>query len=220
MPCKSGAATVGLLAFLCAALPATAGGLSQETTAQLEKVIAGEVARQKIPGMAAAVVVDRRVAWSKGFGLADVENSVPVQSNTVFRLASLSKPITAVAILQLVEKGQLDLDAPIQKYVPAFPEKPGPITSRHLLAHTSGIRHYRDDSEQLSTRRYDSLSAALTIFKDDPLLFQPGTSTPTRPTATTFLVVLWKERPRRSSRTMSATTFSCRPAWSKRARTT
>src|SRR5207244_3135366 len=83
-----------------------------------------EMERQHIPGLSVAVAVGGRIRWSAGFGLADLEQAVPARPATIYRLASISKPITAVAILQQAERGALDLDAPIQRYVPSFPEKP------------------------------------------------------------------------------------------------
>ena len=77
--------------------------------------------------------------------------------------------------MQLAERGKLDLDAPVQKYVPSFPEKPWPITARLLLGHLSGIRHYSGPAEVASTRHYTNLIEPLKIFQNDPLLFEPGT---------------------------------------------
>ena len=134
------------------------------------------MSRLGIPGLSAAVVTERRLRWSAAFGVADLENSVPARTTTVYRLASITKPVTAAAVLQLVDAGTIDLDAPIQRYVPAFPEKPWPVTARHLLAHQSGIRNWTEE-EFHSTRRYSSIAESLDAFKDDPLLFQPGTRT-------------------------------------------
>jgi len=161
-----------LLALLMAPAPASARDIP---TRQIQAAIQAEISRQDIPGLSAAIAVDRRVQWAEGFGKADLENSVPARPSTVYRLASVSKPITAVAVLQLAERGSLDLDSPVQKYVPAFPEKAWPLTVRHLLGHLGGIRHYRSQAEVNSTRRYTSLTEALEIFKDDPLLYEPGT---------------------------------------------
>ena len=125
--------------------------------------------------MSVAVVVDDRIAWSAGFGLADVEHGVPARADTVYRIASISKPVAATAVMQLVERGRVDLDAPVQRYVPAFPAKgEQTVTVRHLMTHTSGIRHYRD-GEMESRDTYETVADALRIFKDDPLLFAPGT---------------------------------------------
>jgi CubicO group peptidase (beta-lactamase class C family) len=162
------------LAVLACALPAAAGGLAADKVRDIEKAISEEMGKQQVPGLSAAVAQDLRLAWSGGFGMSDLENSVPARASTVYRLGSISKPITAVAVMQLAERDQLDLDAPIQKYVPAFPEKPWPITARLLLAHLSGIRHYRDQAEVQSTRHYTDLLEPLKIFAADALLFEPG----------------------------------------------
>lgn len=166
-----------LAVVVCAAAPRASrpAALPAARTEAIERIVEAERKRLDIPGLSAAVAIDLRPAWSEGFGMADLENSVPARAGTVYRLASLSKPITAVAVLQLVERGKLDLDAPIQKYVPSFPEKPWPITPRELLAHLSGIRHYRTLEEAQNTRHYSDLREPLRHFQDDPLLFEPGT---------------------------------------------
>jgi serine beta-lactamase-like protein LACTB len=144
--------------------------------AAVETTILAAMSRLAIPGLSAAIVRDRELRWSSGYGLADVENELPATPASVYRLASVSKPITGTAILQLVERGKLDLDAPVQRYVPDFPEKPWPITTRQLLCHQSGLRNWTDE-EFHNTRRYTSLTDALVPFKDDALLFEPGTKT-------------------------------------------
>ncbi len=164
--------------FLWLALPALAlgqTGLERRQVQELERLITAEMARQGIPGMSVAVAVRGRVLWAAGFGLADLENHVPAKATTVYRLASISKPFTAVAVLQLVEQGKMDLEAPVEKYVPSFPKKQWPVTIRHLLCHQGGIRHYRDGAEMNSTRHYTDLIEPLQIFQNDPLLFEPGT---------------------------------------------
>jgi serine beta-lactamase-like protein LACTB len=150
-------------------------GLPPDKVKRIEAVISSEMSRQKIPAVSVAVVTDNQLRWSNGYGLADLENFVPAKATTAYRLASVSKPVTAVAAMQLAERGRLDLDAPVQKYCPAFPRKQWPITARHLLAHVSGIRHYKSFEEAFGARHYNSLVEALDIFKDDPLLFEPGT---------------------------------------------
>jgi CubicO group peptidase (beta-lactamase class C family) len=125
------------------------------------------------PGMSVAVGIDGAIVWAEGFGYADVEQRVPVWEETKFRIGSVSKPLTAAAVGLLVEQGRLDLDAPIQQYVPAFPQKRWPITTRQVAGHLSGIRHYRGD-ETLSAVRYQTVTDGLAIFQDDTLLFQPG----------------------------------------------
>jgi CubicO group peptidase (beta-lactamase class C family) len=133
-------------------------GLPAEKVKQIEALVGAEMAKQKIPGLSVAVVSDRQVRWSAGFGMQDVENNVPARPATVYRLGSISKPITAVAVMQLFERGKLDLDAPVQKYCPAFPEKQWPVTTRQVLGHLAGIRHYKSDEEFNSTRFYASVA--------------------------------------------------------------
>src|SRR4029453_17182160 len=106
--------------------PVVAPGLTPSKVDAIEALIGTGMTRLSVPGVAAAVVARERLVWPAAFGLSDVENSVPVRASTVSRLGSLSKPITAVAVLQLAERGKLDLDAPVQRYVPSFPEKPWP----------------------------------------------------------------------------------------------
>ena len=148
---------------------------------QGQKIIAETMTGLKIPGMSIAVAVDGKIIWSEGFGSADLENGVRVSPATRFRIASISKPITAAAMARAYEDGKLDLDAPIQRYVPGFPRKEHDITARQLAGHLSGIRHYRrssdEDKDDFFNRKkyYKNISEALTIFQDDPLEFAPGT---------------------------------------------
>ncbi|HWS86661.1 MAG TPA: serine hydrolase domain-containing protein [Pyrinomonadaceae bacterium] len=155
------------------AAPQTA--LPPEKVRQIEALVNAEMAKQKIPGMTVAVVSERQARWAAGFGTQDVENNIPARPATVYRLGSISKPITAVAVMQLHERGRLDLDAPVQKYCPAFPEKQWPVTTRQVLGHLAGIRHYKSDEEFNSTRFYASVAEGLNMFKDEPLLQEPGT---------------------------------------------
>lgn len=148
--------------------------LPEEKASKLQAAAENLMKQNQVSGLSVAVALNGQVVWCNEFGKADLENNVPVNRTTKFRLASVSKPLTAVCVLRLVEKGKIDLDAPVQKYVRDFPEKPWPITTRHLLGHTSGIRHYRP-RESESTRRYDSMTQSLDIFKNDELLFEPGT---------------------------------------------
>jgi len=130
---------------------------------------------QTVPGLSIAVGVGRAVVWEEGFGWADLENRVPVWPSTKFRIASISKSLTAGAVGKLVEEGRLDLDAPVQEYVPSFPCKEWPVTTRLLGGHLGGIRHYRDREFQ-SMAHYDDVLAGLEIFANDPLIHEPGTA--------------------------------------------
>lgn len=152
----------------------TSAALPADKIAKIETAISSVMSRQGIPAVSVAIVEDNQIRFQRGYGMADVENFVPAKALTVYRIASVTKSLTAVATMQLVEKGKLDLDAPVQKYVPSFPTKNFPITTRQLLAHLSGIRNYKPDEGE-RTNRYETLTDALSIFKDDPLDFEPGT---------------------------------------------
>ena len=136
------------------------------------------IREKQIHGLSIAVSVDGAIQWSEGFGQADVEQRVAVTPLTRFRLGSVSKVLTAAGVAKLVQEGKLDLDAPVQRYVPEFPEKPWRITTRQLTSHTAGIRHYGDDFDGVlrSAPHFASIKQALTIFQNDPLLFEPGTN--------------------------------------------
>ena len=131
------------------------------------------VAEEKLPGLSLAVAVNGEIVWAEGFRWADLESQTPVTPATLFRIGGVSKTLTAAAVGLLSERALLDLDAPVQRYVPSFPEKEWPISTRQLMAHTAGIRHpgeagilrdsCADDAERLA------------IFADDPLRFRPGT---------------------------------------------
>lgn len=183
---KSGATLVAVVALWLAHATLTASTVRDEasqaaavhaadTIGQLRDVAAKGREATGAPGLSVAIAVDNALFWADGFGIADIEHDTPVGPDTVFRIASISKPITATAVMQLVERGRVSLDDPIQNYVPAFPPRgEQTVTLRHLLTHTSGVRHYKD-GEFNHRETYDSIDAAIEIFKDDPLLFSPGT---------------------------------------------
>ena len=126
-----------------------------------------------IPGLALAVAIDGKIVYSEGFGYADLEQRVPVWPTTKFRIGSISKPLTAVGLMELVQAGKVDLDAPVQKYVPSFPDKGATITVRMIAGHLGGIRHYKNDEFHIQ-KHYDSALEALTVFENDPLVSPPG----------------------------------------------
>lgn len=137
------------------------------------------MAANSAPGISVAVVQEGELVWSSGFGMADLENFVPATSETLYRLGSISKPISATAIMELSERRKLDLDAEVQKYCPAFPRKEWPITTRELLGHLGGIRHYNPDGKgdipDDSARHFSTMEESLQIFAGDPLIAKPGT---------------------------------------------
>jgi serine beta-lactamase-like protein LACTB, mitochondrial len=100
----------------------------------------------------------------------------PVDGESIFPLGSTSKPLTALLLGQLIEEGRLELDAPIQNYVPYFPRKEKPLTARLLAGHLAGLRDYdRAKGEYDNTRYFASVREAVEVFADDPLLYEPGT---------------------------------------------
>jgi serine beta-lactamase-like protein LACTB len=172
---------VALVFFYLGSAPlhAQTKSLSADKRAQIEKAASSFLAANSVPGISVAVVQDGELVWSAGFGMADLENFVPATSSTLFRLGSISKPITATAILQLSELGKLDLDTEVQKYCPAFPKKEWPITTRELLGHLGGIRHYNPDGKgdipDDSAKHFASMEESLQIFASDALVAKPGT---------------------------------------------
>ena len=146
----------------------------QDTLNSADRIVARELERQGLPGLQVAVGSNGRLIYSHAVGKADVENNVALTSNSLIRTGSIAKSISAVAAMTLVEAGRLDLDAPVQTYCKEFPTKPWPITTRELLSHTSGIRHYRG-TEPENTNHYMKMADGFAIFANDSLLFQPGT---------------------------------------------
>src|SRR6266404_9044160 len=181
MPASSNGRTkyLRILLIVLGTIPAYAqeSKLSPEKRTQVEAAASKFLASTHVPGISVGIVEDGKYEWGGGFGLADLENNVPASEHTLFRLASISKSLTATAAMQLWERGQLDLDAPVQKYCPSFPQKSWPISTRQVLRHLGGIRHYKsgsqDDPEVGNTKHFDDpIQAGLNFFKDDPLVAQ------------------------------------------------
>jgi len=167
-------ATLAAQAGPCVSQRAGSVPAAYAATVTRERTLVCELLAPRIPGVQVAVAIDGKLVWSEGFGYADAERKRPVTRETQFRIGSVSKPLTAAAVALLYEQGKLDLDAPVQRYVPSFPDKGYPITTRQLAGHLAGIRHYKD-REFLLNRRFATVLEGLTIFQDDSLLFPPGT---------------------------------------------
>jgi len=157
-----------------AAIPQKAASDSYEAARVNADRQAKEWIARGTPGLSLAVAVDGKIVYSEGFGFADLEERVPVWPTTKFRIGSVSKPLTAIALAQLVEAGKLDLDAPVQKYVRSFPDKGAVITTRMLAGHLGGIRHYQGDEFKIQ-QHYANVLDGLKIFENDPLVSPPGT---------------------------------------------
>ena len=133
-------------------------------------------AGNNLPGVSVAVAVDGEVVWAEGFGWADLERRTPLTPHTRVRLGALSKPLTAAAVALLHEGGRLDLDAPIQRYVPAYPGKQWTVTTRQLMGDVAGVHRIRgDNNDAMPNRHCENLDEAVAMLADDPLMFEPGT---------------------------------------------
>ncbi|MDR3754306.1 MAG: serine hydrolase [Terracidiphilus sp.] len=158
--------------FLILALTVPAASAQSIPLEQFKSMAAEAMQQQTLPGISVAV-------WQHGkleafaLGYADVEGKVPATPQTLYRLASISKPITAVAVLELAKQHKLDLDAPAEKYCPAFPAHPE-VTARELLSHRSGVPHYKNDAAAENTRHFNSLDDAVKNFAAEPLVFPAG----------------------------------------------
>ncbi|MFK5972650.1 MAG: serine hydrolase domain-containing protein [Flavobacteriaceae bacterium] len=129
---------------------------------------------KKIPGLAITVLKESNVMFQKGYGYADIETETRVDPRkTVFRIASVSKPIAATALAYMVAEGQINLDASFYEYVPYYPKKQWDFSLRQLASHTAGIRGYR--GMEYGLNKPYSIKESIEIFKDDDLLFEPGT---------------------------------------------
>ncbi len=164
-----------LVVVVLIVLPIAAQTLPSETANRVDEIVTKAITEQQIPAISVAIALNGQIHYEKAYGKADLENNVPASPETLFRTGSIAKSMTAIAVMRVVENGKLDLDAPIQKYCSAFPQKPWTITSREVLGHISGIRHYKE-GEMDNTHHYAKLSDGFAIFANDPLLFEPATN--------------------------------------------
>lgn len=170
--------TATLIPFFLAASSDPAGAakpLSKKVVSQVEAAVKETLEGAHIPGLTVAIATANQLRYEGAFGLADVEHQVPTKTTTRFRTASIAKPMTSALILRLMEDGKLKLDEPVQTYCEDFPEKKWPVTTRQLLGHLGGVRHYKAAGEATATRHFFDLKSALSVFKDDPLIHEPGT---------------------------------------------
>jgi len=132
---------LALAPLVLVGLSRTAGAI--DAAARLDRVIPRLMRAHHVPGLSAAVVRDGALVWARAYGWADVPNRVPVDPSTIFMLASVSKAVTTVAVLRLVDAGTVTLDEPIDPHLPFVVRNPHfpdtPITMRMLLTHTSSI---------------------------------------------------------------------------------
>jgi CubicO group peptidase (beta-lactamase class C family)/D-alanyl-D-alanine dipeptidase len=178
-----------LVAILTLTLPACAPPPPPQTigpadshaavAAALSEYIEQELADKEIPALSIALVDGNEIVWARGFGMADPEAGVPATASTLYRVGSVSKLFTDIGVMQLVERGEIDLDAPIQTYLPEFrPENPFgvPITLRQLMSHRSGlvreppVGNYFDASEP-------SVEATVASLNDSSIVYEPESDT-------------------------------------------
>jgi len=132
---------------------------------------------EQLVGLQTAVYSGGAIVGSHNLGYADLEHGVAVSDGSRFEIASVNKTFTGLALLELEQQGQMNLDQAIQAYVPEFPAKPeGIITPRQLAGALGGVRHYDDDERTPSyyAKHYEDPLSALELFKDDPLVSKPG----------------------------------------------
>ena len=166
-----------LAAIMSSSAASDAGPGSADLPGQLHQAVQEIAKEHRLPSFSVAVSQGGETVYSAAVGYADLENSVLATPETVYPIGSITKMVTAVAALRLAERDELDLDVPIQEYCAAFPEKSRPITTRQLLAHLGGVRHYdyrRFEEDFLNKKTYASIEDALQKFSGDPLVAEPG----------------------------------------------
>jgi CubicO group peptidase (beta-lactamase class C family)/Flp pilus assembly protein TadD len=140
---------------------------------EFENFVGQQMKRDRTVGMTVGFFKDDFV-WVKGFGYADLENKTAMRAESAYRLASVTKPMTAIAVLQLAEQGKINLDDEVQKYVPFFPKKKYPVTIRQLLGHLGGITAYKTLAEE-RIKEHKNTREAIEIFAPYDLIAEPET---------------------------------------------
>ena len=162
--------SLGLVTIPATAQPSPASS----GAAEFDKIIS-EQFKPNETGCAALVAQKGKIIYHKAFGIADIELNVPMKTDMVFRIGSISKQFTAISILQLMEKGKLRLQDPITSYVTGYPSSGEKITIEHLLTHTSGIVNVTAMKNFGDIKRKDLTTAeVIDFFKNEPLEFEPG----------------------------------------------
>ncbi len=167
----------GLLlpALAGAQAPAAAPPAASQVEA-LDALVVKSMQTRQFPGVSIAVVKDGKVVVAKGYGLSDVEKSIKATEQTVYQLASVTKPFTSMATLMLIEDGKVSLDGKVTEILAGLPAAWAPVTVRHLLSHTSGIKSYTDvfGERKIPDSQVFTSDQILSLVKDAPLAFTPG----------------------------------------------
>jgi len=173
---------VGFCLGICACAPAERAAIPPaapwaEAAAALEPLIAHELREKRIPSITIALVDDQQIVWARGFGVARSADSTPATALTIHRVGSVSKLFTDIGIMQLAERGEIDIDAPVTTYLPDFRPKgdgAASMTLRHLMSHRAGLMreppvgHYFDPAGS-------TLAAMVASLNDRDLVYEPGT---------------------------------------------
>jgi D-alanyl-D-alanine carboxypeptidase len=138
---------------------------------RIDDYVAARVKEFHLPGLSLVVIKNGQIVKAQGYGLADVENKIPAQADTVYKIGSVSKQFIATGIMLLVQDGRIALGDPVGKYIPAAPAAWKPITIRHLLTHTSGIVR---ESPAFSPIRDEPEAQVFKAALSVPLRFVPG----------------------------------------------
>lgn len=148
---------------------------SSANTQIIDHMFSEAASGEMVPGISVAIADSEGIVWAKGYGFADLENEVAMTNKHKMRVGSVAKLITVAGLMRLYEQEKLSLDSPITEYVDVWPKSHAPITLRQLAAHTAGVRSYKNNAEFLLNQHFSNTVSSLNLFKDDPLLFQPGT---------------------------------------------
>ena len=155
----------------------TSPALASEQADEVDDYLKSEMTKRHIPGVSVAVIRDGKVILASSYGQANVELSVPVTPDSVFKLASVTKPFTATAIMMLVEEGKISLDGRLAEYLPNLPSQWANVTVRQALSHTSGLADYLKAprwSWQSSWREDLTPNEFIKFASEAPPVFAPG----------------------------------------------
>jgi serine beta-lactamase-like protein LACTB len=174
-----GMATLALAGIVWLGTPGVRGQAAWEDgdSAWLDEQARQFARREQVPGLAVAIGLGGEIVHARGYGRTSPDGGESVDADTRFRVASITKAVTAVAVFRLIDQGLIDLDAPAREYCPAYPARPVEPTVRHLLAHRSGLPHTTDEEDTTITGDYPWARDAVSLMARKPLDFTPGSDT-------------------------------------------
>ena len=169
-----------LILMACSCLAAQQPTLTTTQRNAVDAAVELQMKQQDLVGVSIGIIANGEIKYLQAYGFEDREQQIPAATETMFRWASISKPITAIAAMQLVEAEKLSLDDDVRKYVPEFPDKDHKVTVRDLMCHQSGVVHYsngrviRTQAEYESEHPFEDVILALDKFRESPLVHPPG----------------------------------------------